>query len=169
MPADTPASGAAAGADARTPAELARLAHDAVEYMKVRYGDPIYGANLLAPLRGVTVDFKTRTLVMAMEVPGWMLNSHKTMHGGAIMTLLDSCTSFAAGFFDPRAAQSMSVGVDIQFVAAPREGETVHLHCTANRVGGRLCFSTFRLTKPADDQFIFAKGSHTKYIVKPKL
>lgn len=72
--------------------------------------------------------------VARMRVRDDMVNGHDTCHGGFIFALADTAFAYACNTFNARTVAS---GVDINFIAPARRGETLLAHGHARHQGGR--------------------------------
>ena len=69
-----------------------------------------------------------------MRVDHFMLQGHKTCHGGYLFTLADSAFAFACNTYDqPTVAQ----GCSIDYVAPAYFGDLLTAHCVEKSRGGR--------------------------------
>lgn len=84
---------------------------------------------------GTTVVFK---YVVAPED----VNLFGTLHGGAIATLADNLTTFAAVVDDRQMRPGVSVGLQVDYMIAPKIGETVTIECQSDKTGKFLSFSS---------------------------
>lgn len=137
---------------------------------------------------GYTVVFK---YVVAPED----VNMFGTLHGGAIATLADNLTTFAAVVEDRQQRPGVSVNLAVEYMIAPKVGETVTVECRCDKTGKYLSFSsaTFYNDKVRKPTLLFplartifsiaiqpmrtdplslkremiAKASHTKFLGEP--
>lgn len=65
-----------------------------------------------------------------------------TLHGGAIATLADNLTTFAAVVEDRQQRPGVSVGLQVDYMIAPKIGETVSIECQCDKTGKFLSFSS---------------------------
>ena len=69
-----------------------------------------------------------------MPVQPWMLNGHRTCHGGVIFTLADSTFAFAC---NSRNQVTVASAAQIDFVAPGREGDVLQARAKESWRGGR--------------------------------
>lgn len=84
---------------------------------------------------GYTVVFK---YVVAPED----VNMFGTLHGGAIATLADNLTTFAAVVEDRQQRPGVSINLAVEYMIAPKVGETVTIECRCDKTGKFLSFSS---------------------------
>ncbi|KAI5465336.1 thioesterase superfamily [Mariannaea sp. PMI_226] len=93
------------------------------------------------------------------------VNSRGTLHGAVSATIIDFTTGLAIASWDLRETTGASVDMHISYLSTAKIGDTLEIVSTANKVGGRLSFSTIRISKVEADGSLtlVTLGQHTKY------
>lgn len=69
-------------------------------------------------------------------------NAMGTLHGGAIATLADNLTSYAAMLDDLYSRPGVSVSLDVDYMLAPKPGDEILIECICDKTGKLLSFSS---------------------------
>lgn len=100
------------------------------------------------------------SVVCEVEVEERLQNAYKTLHGGAIATLVDIAGTIALLSLDPTKA-GVSVDLNVSFCSAAKAGETVLVEGRVLRAGKKLGFTEVDIRLKSTGQLI-ASGRHTK-------
>lgn len=65
-----------------------------------------------------------------------------TLHGGAIATMADNLTTYAAIIEDRHLRPGVSVTLEVDYMRAPKAGEVVLIECKLDKTGAYLSFSS---------------------------
>lgn len=65
-----------------------------------------------------------------------------SLHGGAIATLADNLTTYAALLDDRNFRAGVSVSLEVDYMSAPRPGEVITIECVPEKTGKYLSFSS---------------------------
>ncbi|KAJ3379531.1 hypothetical protein HDU84_006599 [Entophlyctis sp. JEL0112] len=131
-------------------------------YCKHRFPGPF------SAVRVVAINPEDKTATFELQVTPSMMNGMGSMHGGAIATLIDDCSSFT---FVAITGTDWSVSTDlsISYVSACKEGDTLVIVGKSSNVGRKLMFGEVSIFLKNDDGTtgrLIAFGKHTKYILK---
>ena len=100
------------------------------------------------------------------------MNISKTLHGGYSATLFDHLSTLALKSYfiadDKPAPTSVSVELNLSYISAVKEGQTVVLETEAIKVGNKLAFLKGEIYNKSDSNKLVATGKHTKYLMFPK-
>ena len=88
-----------------------------------------------------------------------MQNAYKTLHGGAICTIVDVVGTLALLSIDPTKA-GVSVDLNCNFISAAKAGEEIIIEGKVLKSGRRLGFTQVDLKRK--DGSLIATGRHTK-------
>lgn len=97
--------------------------------------------------------------VAVMAVKGFMLNGHKTCHGGQIFTLADSAFAFACNSQN-QAAVALSCTID--FVSPAFEGDTLTATAEELHQGGRSGVYQIKITNQNQQLIALFKGNSAR-------
>ncbi|XP_066974648.1 acyl-coenzyme A thioesterase 13-like [Macrobrachium rosenbergii] len=100
--------------------------------------------------------------VAEMAVEEEHQNRGGTLHGGLTATLVDVISTMAL-MTTERAVPGVSVDLNVSYISAAKEGETIVINADTLKVGRTLAFLTVDITTKESGKLI-AKGSHTKFI-----
>ncbi|XP_068217937.1 acyl-coenzyme A thioesterase 13-like isoform X2 [Palaemon carinicauda] len=100
--------------------------------------------------------------VAEMTVEEEHQNRGGTLHGGLTATLVD-VVSTAALMTTEKAVPGVSVDLNVSYISAAQEGDSIVINADTLKVGRTLAFLTVDITNK-DSGKLIAKGSHTKYI-----
>ncbi|XP_064087724.1 acyl-coenzyme A thioesterase 13-like [Macrobrachium nipponense] len=89
-------------------------------------------------------------------------NRGGTLHGGLTATLVDVISTMAL-MTTERAVPGVSVDLNVSYISAAKEGETIVISADTLKVGRTLAFLNVDITTKESSKLI-AKGSHTKFI-----
>lgn len=98
--------------------------------------------------------------VCEVDVTDGLQNAYKTLHGGAITTLVDIVGTLALLSLDPTRA-GVSVELNVSFASAAKAGETVVVEGRVLKAGKKLGFTEVDVRRASDGALI-ATGRHTK-------
>ncbi|ORY20874.1 HotDog domain-containing protein [Naematelia encephala] len=91
------------------------------------------------------------------------LNNHKTIHGGAILSMTDTITSLTLSTLGIPAPTGVSVNISTEFVRpGGRQGDLLTAVGEIVKTGRTLAYT--RVTFYTPDDKVVAFGSHTKYM-----
>ncbi|BEI82364.1 hypothetical protein CcaverHIS002_0302320 [Cutaneotrichosporon cavernicola] len=116
-----------------------------------------------------------KNMVVTQAKPGWVrtelkigtehINNHNTIHGGVILSMVDTVTSLALqsrGIVPPTGA---SVNASCEFVRpGGKVGDTIYGHGEVTQLGRTLAYTRVNFYNAQDK--IVAFGSHTKFMGK---
>ena len=97
--------------------------------------------------------------IAVMEVKDFMLNGHKTCHGGQIFTLADSAFAFACNSQN-QAAVALSCTID--FVSPAFENDTLTATAQALHQGGRSGVYQIKITNQKQELIALFKGNSAR-------
>jgi acyl-coenzyme A thioesterase 13 len=88
-----------------------------------------------------------------------------TLHGGAIATMADNLTTYAAIIEDRHLRPGVSVTLEVDYMRAPKAGEVVLIECKLDKTGAYLSFSSADFL--TEKRELIAKAKHVKFLGKP--
>ena len=97
--------------------------------------------------------------VCTLPVEDHVQNAYKTLHGGAICTIVDVVGTLALLSVDPT-KPGVSVDLNCNFITAAKAGEDIIIEGTVLKSGRRLGFTQVDLKHK--DGTLIATGRHTK-------
>ncbi|KAF2072688.1 hypothetical protein CYY_005994 [Polysphondylium violaceum] len=108
-------------------------------------------------------------LVCSMIVTPDICNIYSTLHGGAMATVVDVISSLAVLSMNKDATfkPSVSVEISVNYASAAKMNSKVYIYSSCYKEGKNLAFTETVLKNEKDE--VICKGSHTKFILKPKL
>lgn len=122
-----------------------------------------YSGNLYSHMR-VLAPPAGNAIAVVFTVGRAHLNGNRTLHGGAIATLIDVLTSIAIRKLHREGHSGVTASLTVECVNAAQEGEEVLIVATIHKIGKNLAFTSARLTRLADPSFVIATGAHTKFL-----
>lgn len=99
---------------------------------------------------------------LSLVVTDSLLNPVRTLHGGAIATLVDDAGTLAIMSADAHGRAGVTTDLNVSYLSAARPGETITIEATALRTGRTLAFVTVDL-RNAEGKLL-AHGRMTKYM-----
>ncbi|XP_070556357.1 acyl-coenzyme A thioesterase 13-like [Ptychodera flava] len=96
-----------------------------------------------------------------MKVEPDHTNRGGTLHGGLTATVIDTVTT-AALMTAEGGSPGVSVDLNVTYIRAAKEGETVTFDGRVSKLGKRLAFTTCDVTN--ESGALIAQGRHTKYV-----
>ncbi|CAF0741536.1 unnamed protein product [Brachionus calyciflorus] len=108
--------------------------------------------------------------LIELKVDEKLINMNKTIHGGALASLLDISTTVAL-YNTPIRKLGVSVDLNISYMKPAKLNETILIDGKVVRYGSKLAFLEAKFyLKEADSyetkkELLIATGSHTKFIV----
>ncbi|EPQ25711.1 uncharacterized protein PFL1_06705 [Pseudozyma flocculosa PF-1] len=135
-------------------------------HAKVLEANPVY-TFLLSDLTLTSV--APGVVTAELPVTRNLMNSHNILHGCTSATIIDWIGGIVIASTSPDRFQKRGVSVDIHvtYVGAAKEGETLLIKGTAQKVGSRLAFINVEVKarKPGStDERVVVTGSHTKFV-----
>ncbi|XP_028766130.1 acyl-coenzyme A thioesterase 13 [Neltuma alba] len=114
-------------------------------------------------LSGLRVDLiEPGRVVCSMKIPPRLLNSHKSLHGGATATMVDLLGS--AAIYSAGAPEvGVSVEINVTYLDAAYADEDIEIEARALRVGKAVAVVTVEFRRKKTGK-VFAIGRHTKYL-----
>ncbi|XP_066974646.1 acyl-coenzyme A thioesterase 13-like [Macrobrachium rosenbergii] len=100
--------------------------------------------------------------VAEMTVEKEHRNRGGTLHGGLTATLVDVVSTVAL-MSTERAVKGVSVDLNVSYISAAKEGETIVIKADTLKVGKNLAFLTVDITNKESGKLI-AKGRQTKFV-----
>ncbi|KAL8610588.1 hypothetical protein ACOMHN_006307 [Nucella lapillus] len=91
-----------------------------------------------------------------------LLNGVGTLHGGAIATIVDGISTWAAVSVGNN-VPGLSIELSVSYIKAAFPGETLVVDAQMSHIGRRLAFLTVDITNK-DSGALIAQGKHTKYM-----
>ncbi len=98
-----------------------------------------------------------------------MVNVNKTLHGGAIASLVDAVTTIAL-FNTTNKKPGISVNMNVNYLKAAKLNETILIEGKVTKAGSKLAYLEAKLFIKDSNSFelnkdrLVAVGFHTKYI-----
>ncbi|KAF2108740.1 HotDog domain-containing protein [Lophiotrema nucula] len=94
------------------------------------------------------------------------INAHGGIHGSVSATIVDWIGGMAIAAWDNRTKTGVSTDIHISYVSSAKDGDTIEMEGTAEKVGGSLAYTSCTIYKVVDDKPgpIVAKGTHTKFV-----
>ncbi|XP_076463014.1 acyl-coenzyme A thioesterase 13-like [Babylonia areolata] len=97
-----------------------------------------------------------------IPVTAELLNGAGAVHGGAIATIVDGVSTWAA-VSAGKNIPGVSIELSVSYIKAALPGETLLVEAQTSHMGGRLAFLTVDI-KNKDTGALIAQGKHTKYM-----
>ncbi|XP_002735754.1 acyl-coenzyme A thioesterase 13-like [Saccoglossus kowalevskii] len=96
----------------------------------------------------------------SLKVDEGHLNTGGTLHGGLTATLVDSLTT--AAIMTAGGSPGVSVDLNVTYMKAVKEGETISINAEVLKLGKRLAFTTCDISN--ENGILIAQGRHTKFV-----
>ena len=111
-------------------------------------------------LKGLTVESIDKGRIMCtMLVDEGVQNAYKTLHGGAVSTIVDVVGTMALLSIDAT-KPGVSVDLNVSFATAAKASSIVQIEGKVLKMGKRLGFTTVDIRR--EDGALVATGRHTK-------
>lgn len=101
-------------------------------------------------------------MVAEMVIEQKHTNTHGTLHGGCIATIIDVCSSIALGT-NSKPGMGVSVDIYISYLNPGKLNDTIVIESDTIKLGRSLAFAETTI-KSKSTGVVIAKGSHTKFV-----
>ncbi|KAI8073285.1 HotDog domain-containing protein [Gongronella butleri] len=133
------------------------LAHKVLKSFQTQGG---YDQRILPGLRIISAD--TGRVKLEFEVENYHLNRLGSVHGGLLATVVDMGGSLALaskGLF----ATGVSTDINISYISGAKEGETITVDATCDKLGKTLAFTSVEMSSNGR---LVALGRHNKFVAQ---
>ncbi|CAL1371864.1 unnamed protein product [Linum trigynum] len=103
-------------------------------------------------------------IICSIKVPPRLLNAGKSLHGGAIATLVDVFGSAVIYTVSAPQNTGVSVEINVSYLDSAYVNEEIEVEARILRLGKTVGVITVELRKKKSGQII-AQGRHTKYLL----
>lgn len=109
------------------------------------------------------------TCLVELKIDDSLVNVNKTLHGGAIASLVDAVTTIAL-YNTVNKKPGVSVNMNVSYLKAAKLGETILIEGKVTKAGNKLAYLEAKLYVKETDSFqlnkdkLVAIGFHTKYL-----
>lgn len=103
-------------------------------------------------------------LLLSLKVSPELININGTIHGGALMTILDTSTTLAILKADRKLRKTVSVEMNFTFASPGKLDEILYILADCEKVGKSIAFSSAQIFGE-DKKRLVGAGRHLKAIL----
>lgn len=131
---------------------------------KIRYGKEISENLILIDNDKLILD-PNQDVLFRLKVKEELCNILESMHGGAVVTVIDIATTIAISGLDRDLRGNVSVDLSTQFLNPIKMNSNILIHCKIPKIGKSIAYSYANIYDE-ESRKLLATGSHIKSMIE---